>query len=77
MTDIAAGQCQSFVASADGYDRLMGRYLPSLAPAFADAAGVRARAQSPLARALRPSLRTSAGPTSMRSSCCRPPRQRR
>ena len=43
MTDIAAGQCQNFVASADGYDRLMGRYLPSLAPAFADAAGVQMR----------------------------------
>lgn len=26
--------------AADGYDRLMGRYLPTLAPAFADAAGV-------------------------------------
>ncbi|HEV2891744.1 MAG TPA: class I SAM-dependent methyltransferase [Frankiaceae bacterium] len=36
----AAARCPSFVASADGYDRLMGRYLPSLAPAFADAAGV-------------------------------------
>jgi SAM-dependent methyltransferase len=34
--------CESFVASADSYDRLMGRYLPSLAPAFAQAAGVRA-----------------------------------
>lgn len=32
--------CEAFVASADNYDRLMGRYLPSLAPAFADAAGV-------------------------------------
>ncbi len=42
MTDIAAGRCQNFGASAAGYDRLMGRYLPSLAPAFADAAGVRA-----------------------------------
>jgi 2-polyprenyl-3-methyl-5-hydroxy-6-metoxy-1,4-benzoquinol methylase len=26
---------------ADGYDRLMGRYLPPLAPAFADVGGVR------------------------------------
>lgn len=42
MTDVAAGRCQHFIASAAGYDRLMGRYLPSLAPAFADAAGVRA-----------------------------------
>ncbi len=28
--------------AADGYDRLMGRYLPTLAPAFADVAGVTA-----------------------------------
>lgn len=28
--------------AADGYDRLIGRFLPSLAPAFADFAGVRA-----------------------------------
>ena len=41
MTDPAADVCQNFVASADSYDRLMGRYLPSLAPAFADAAGIR------------------------------------
>ncbi len=33
--------CNTFVASAESYDRLMGRYLPSLAPAFADAAGIR------------------------------------
>jgi ubiquinone/menaquinone biosynthesis C-methylase UbiE len=31
----------TFVAPAEGYDRLMGRYLPTLAPAFADAAGIR------------------------------------
>jgi SAM-dependent methyltransferase len=40
MTDIATGACQNFVVPAEGYDRLMGRYLPTLAPAFADAAGV-------------------------------------
>lgn len=31
---------RSFLAPAPGYDALMGRYLPALAPAFADAAGV-------------------------------------
>lgn len=31
-----------FTAPADGYDRFMGRYLPTLAVALADAAGVRA-----------------------------------
>ena len=31
-----------FAAPAEHYDRFMGRYLPTLAPAFADAAGVRA-----------------------------------
>jgi ubiquinone/menaquinone biosynthesis C-methylase UbiE len=36
----AARGCEAFIASADSYDRLMGRYLPSLAPMFADAAGV-------------------------------------
>jgi len=30
-----------FTAPAQHYDRFMGRYLPTLAPAFADAAGVR------------------------------------
>ena len=30
-----------FTASAEGYDRFMGRYLPTLAVALADAAGVR------------------------------------
>jgi SAM-dependent methyltransferase len=40
MTDVAANQCSNFVVPAAGYDRLMGRYLPTLAPAFADAAGV-------------------------------------
>ena len=29
-----------FEVAAEGYDRLMGRYLPTLGPAFADAAGV-------------------------------------
>src|SRR3712207_6294336 len=42
MTDVAAAQCSHFVVPAAGYDRLMGRYLPTLAPAFADAAGVTA-----------------------------------
>ena len=32
--------CNTFAAPAESYDRLMGRYLPSLAPAFADAAGI-------------------------------------
>ena len=32
----------SFAVPARGYDLLIGRYLPMLAPAFADAAGVRA-----------------------------------
>ena len=41
MHQTAPGTCAAFVVSADGYDRLMGRYLPSLAPAFADVAGVR------------------------------------
>lgn len=31
-----------FDVAAEGYDRLMGRYLPSLGPAFVDAAGVEA-----------------------------------
>lgn len=31
-----------FAVAADGYDRLMGRYLPTLGPVFADAAGVTA-----------------------------------
>lgn len=29
-----------FAVAAEGYDRLMGRYLPTLGPVFADAAGV-------------------------------------
>src|SRR5215831_8941204 len=33
--------CNTFAAPAESYDKLMGRYLPSLAPAFADAAGIR------------------------------------
>ena len=32
----------TFDASAEKYDRLVGRYLPELATAFADAAGIRA-----------------------------------
>ncbi len=40
MDQTAPGVCAAFVVAAEGYDRLMGRYLPSLAPAFADAAGV-------------------------------------
>ncbi|MDX6551591.1 MAG: hypothetical protein QOH74_79, partial [Gaiellales bacterium] len=37
--------CPAFVVSAENYDRLMGRYLPTLAPAFADAAGIHGRAR--------------------------------
>jgi ubiquinone/menaquinone biosynthesis C-methylase UbiE len=33
---------RSFHAPAQGYDALMGRYLPTLAPVFADAAGIEA-----------------------------------
>ena len=40
MTSTAPGVCAAFVVAAEGYDRLMGRYLPSLGPAFADAAGI-------------------------------------
>lgn len=42
MGGSAAGASPDFVVPAAGYDRLMGRYLPTLAPAFADAAGVQA-----------------------------------
>ena len=42
MTQTAPGVCAAFVVAAEGYDRLMGRYLPSLGPAFADAAGITA-----------------------------------
>lgn len=42
MQQTAPGVCAAFVVPAEGYDRLMGRYLPSLAPAFADAAGITA-----------------------------------
>jgi SAM-dependent methyltransferase len=42
MTHVASAQCSNFVVPAAGYDRLMGRYLPTLAPAFADAVGVEA-----------------------------------
>jgi SAM-dependent methyltransferase len=42
MTHVASARCSHFVVPAAGYDRLMGRYLPTLAPAFADAAGVTA-----------------------------------
>lgn len=40
MTQPDPGIAASFNAPAAGYDALMGRYLPTLAPAFADAAGV-------------------------------------
>jgi ubiquinone/menaquinone biosynthesis C-methylase UbiE len=42
MTQPASGASQQFVVDAAAYDRMIGRYLPTLAPAFADAAGVRA-----------------------------------
>ena len=38
MTQTTPGVCPAFVVAAEGYDRLMGRYLPSLGPVFADAA---------------------------------------
>jgi 2-polyprenyl-3-methyl-5-hydroxy-6-metoxy-1,4-benzoquinol methylase len=41
MTTATTGACSAFDVPAEAYDRLMGRYLPTLAPAFADAAGVR------------------------------------
>jgi ubiquinone/menaquinone biosynthesis C-methylase UbiE len=41
MTETVPNACQNFVVPADAYDRLMGRYLPTLAPAFIDAAAVR------------------------------------
>jgi SAM-dependent methyltransferase len=40
MSRPAADLCTTFIVPADGYDRLMGRYLPSLAPAFADVSAV-------------------------------------
>lgn len=40
MQTRAPGVCAAFVVPAEEYDRLMGRYLPSLAPAFANEAGV-------------------------------------
>ncbi|MDQ6875723.1 MAG: methyltransferase domain-containing protein [Actinomycetota bacterium] len=42
MAEVATEVCEAFVVSAEGYDRLMGRFLPSLGPAFADAAGITA-----------------------------------
>ena len=42
MTQTTPGVCPAFVVAAEGYDRLMGRYLPSLGPAFADAAVITA-----------------------------------
>jgi SAM-dependent methyltransferase len=42
MTTTAADIGRSFDAPAQGYDALMGRYLRTLGPAFADAAGVEA-----------------------------------
>ena len=41
MTHTGTDVARSFIAPAQGYDALMGRYLPTLAPAFADAAGIR------------------------------------
>jgi len=41
MTSPTTDVCKAFVVPADGYDRLMGRYLPTLAPAFADRAGIK------------------------------------
>jgi ubiquinone/menaquinone biosynthesis C-methylase UbiE len=41
MGAVTTGVCSAFDVPGDAYDRLMGRYLPTLAPAFADAAGVR------------------------------------
>jgi len=40
MTQTANDVTRSFNAPARGYDALMGRFLPTLAPAFADAAGI-------------------------------------
>ncbi len=40
MSAATTGACSAFDVPAEAYDRLMGRYLPTLAPAFADAAGV-------------------------------------
>lgn len=40
MTRSPADVARSFAAPARGYDALMGRYLPTLGPAFADAAGI-------------------------------------
>jgi SAM-dependent methyltransferase len=37
-----AAACAPFAIPAESYDRLMGRYLPTLAPAFADVARIRA-----------------------------------
>ncbi|MGY1638909.1 class I SAM-dependent methyltransferase [Geodermatophilus sp. SYSU D00742] len=42
MAAVTTGACSAFDVPAEAYDRLMGRYLPTLAPAFADAAGVEA-----------------------------------
>ncbi len=42
MTKATSEVCASFAVPAEAYDRLMGRYLPRLGPAFASAAGVRA-----------------------------------
>ena len=36
-----------FDVAADAYDRLIGRYLPTLGPVFADAAGVAPGANRP------------------------------
>jgi SAM-dependent methyltransferase len=42
MTSQKTEMCAPFVIPADSYDRFIGRFLPTLAPAFADAAGIRA-----------------------------------
>jgi ubiquinone/menaquinone biosynthesis C-methylase UbiE len=40
MTTTAGRGCAAFEVPAEGYDRMMGRFLATLGPAFADAAGV-------------------------------------
>ena len=40
MAQTVLGGDAAFVVAAEGYDRLMGRYLPTLGPAFADAARI-------------------------------------
>lgn len=45
MTERGEQMRGMFDAPADAYDRLMGRYLPTLGPEFADAAGINAGAR--------------------------------